>query len=74
LDNSNPETDRYVPGDLFPSLLRLSTLQTQKLQAIYKTAWTPLMLLQHSPLPTVVYRCNISIALSGLTRDMVANT
>jgi hypothetical protein len=56
-----------------PNLLRLSTIQTQKTHAIYKTAWTPLMLLQHSPLLTVVYRCNISIAVSSLTREMVAN-
>jgi hypothetical protein len=68
-DNTNPQTDRYMPG-----LLRLSTVQTQKKHAIYKSAWTPLMLLQNSPLLTVVYRCNISIALSGLTRGMVADT
>jgi hypothetical protein len=49
-DNSNPETDRYMPGDLIPSLLCLSILQTRKAHAIYKTAWTPFMLLQHSPL------------------------
>jgi hypothetical protein len=73
-DNSNPETGRYLPGDLIPSLRCLSTLQTQKRHAIYKTAWTPLMLSQHSPLLMVVYRCNISIDVSGLTRGMVANT
>lgn len=73
-DNTNPETDHYMPGDLIPILLRLPTLQTQKTHAIYKTAWTPLMLLQHSPLLTIVYRCNISIAVSGLIRGMVADT